>query len=213
MELLAGSKTALAASLIDAALLRELLDHVRDAVILASPDGALLYANAAGRALFERDGPLELDRGEIRLRDRRRSLAELVGRRSSSDDAAGAALLLDHPGQLPMILAIDRLIDADGNRHLVLLAHDCHSRSGRLLVPLQELFHLTRAEAEIALAIARGATAAEIALDRGASINTVRGQIKSVFAKLGCSSQAAVAELVKRIPLPQRAQATGGPSP
>ncbi len=48
---------------------------------------------------------------------------------------------------------------------------------------------LTRSEAEIASALARGEHARQIASRRGVSVTTVRSQIRSIYAKLGVSSQ------------------------
>lgn len=50
---------------------------------------------------------------------------------------------------------------------------------------LRRRFGLTAAEARIALAVAGGASAPEIAQDRGISLHTVRNQIKAAIAKTG----------------------------
>lgn len=50
---------------------------------------------------------------------------------------------------------------------------------------LRRRFGLTTAEARIALAVAGGASAPEIAQDRGISLHTVRNQIKAAIAKTG----------------------------
>lgn len=55
---------------------------------------------------------------------------------------------------------------------------------------------LTEAETEIAMALLKGARAAEIAADRGTTYGTVRSQLKSIYSKLDVSSQI---ELISRM--------------
>lgn len=60
------------------------------------------------------------------------------------------------------------------------------------------LFGLTRAEASIALALYRGLTIAKIAEQRNASVQTVRTQVRSIFAKTGTNRQSALTALMSR---------------
>jgi DNA-binding CsgD family transcriptional regulator len=55
---------------------------------------------------------------------------------------------------------------------------------------LQALFQLTPAEARIAQELANGKSLAEIAASHGARLQTVRKQLKSIFAKTGTNRQA-----------------------
>jgi DNA-binding CsgD family transcriptional regulator len=56
-------------------------------------------------------------------------------------------------------------------------------------------FGLSTAEAAVALALARGETRDEIAAARGTSAQTVKAQLKSIFAKLGVSREAELVTL------------------
>jgi DNA-binding CsgD family transcriptional regulator len=58
-----------------------------------------------------------------------------------------------------------------------------------LAAALRELFGLTAAEADIALRLVRGQSRAQIAFARGATINTVKAQIKTIFGKLGVTRE------------------------
>lgn len=93
-------------------------------------------------------------------------------------------------------------------------AHDIFLRAEALLVftplrprgsaaanVLQGLFDLTPAEAEVARAIGLGASPGEIALRKGLKPNTVRNQVKSVFAKTGLNRQVDLVNLVRSIAL------------
>jgi DNA-binding CsgD family transcriptional regulator len=55
---------------------------------------------------------------------------------------------------------------------------------------------LSLAEAEVANLIAEGRSAAEIADERGASMHTVRNQIKAALAKTSCRRQSELVALV-----------------
>lgn len=61
---------------------------------------------------------------------------------------------------------------------------------------LINLFDLTAAEAEVAHAVSNGVSRAAIAAVRGVSVETIRAQLKSVYAKLGVSREA---EMIARI--------------
>jgi DNA-binding CsgD family transcriptional regulator len=61
---------------------------------------------------------------------------------------------------------------------------------------LRSRFHLTPAEAQIALGIACGRTLAAIAEARGACVSTARTQLKCVFAKTGTHRQAELVALL-----------------
>ena len=63
---------------------------------------------------------------------------------------------------------------------------------------LGELFQLTPAEAELAIAISRGMSIEEVSARRGISRNTARNQLSSIFVKTGVSRQAHLATLVQR---------------
>jgi DNA-binding CsgD family transcriptional regulator len=61
---------------------------------------------------------------------------------------------------------------------------------------IRALFDLTVAEARVASGIAEGSTIEQIAEQRGGSVETVRAQLKSVFAKTGVRRQAQLASLL-----------------
>lgn len=67
---------------------------------------------------------------------------------------------------------------------------------------VQSLFDLTPAEARVARGIAEGRSPAEIAAAAGVSPETVRIQLKSVFAKTGCTRQPELTALLGGVTLP-----------
>ena len=64
---------------------------------------------------------------------------------------------------------------------------------------VRELFGLTEAEAEISCELAQGRSLSEIARSVGVSVNTVRTQLKGIFAKTGTHKQIEVVALMARI--------------
>jgi DNA-binding NarL/FixJ family response regulator len=66
---------------------------------------------------------------------------------------------------------------------------------------LVEMFDITRAESEIAIALFRGSDLADIAVMRDVTLETVRGQVKSLLRKLGIPNQKRLTALLSRIAL------------
>jgi DNA-binding CsgD family transcriptional regulator len=54
---------------------------------------------------------------------------------------------------------------------------------------VQQLFGLTRKEAELALRLAAGRRLLEAARDQGISLNTARAHLRAIFAKTGIDRQ------------------------
>ena len=64
---------------------------------------------------------------------------------------------------------------------------------------VRDLFCLTEAEAEIACELAQGLSLSDIARSVGVSVNTIRSQLKGIFAKTGTHKQIEVVALMARI--------------
>ena len=61
---------------------------------------------------------------------------------------------------------------------------------------LETLYGLTRAEAELVRLVAEGHSLDEVASERGVTMNTVRSQLKQVFAKTDTNRQGQLMRLV-----------------
>jgi DNA-binding CsgD family transcriptional regulator len=70
------------------------------------------------------------------------------------------------------------------------------SNAARTLLLLQSAYHLTAAEADVALRLSNGQRPENIAATRGVSLGTVRVQIRTIFTKLDVHRQS---ELVARV--------------
>ncbi|MEO5346040.1 MAG: hypothetical protein H7834_06645 [Magnetococcus sp. YQC-9] len=92
------------------------------------------------------------------------------------------SLFLSQPGVMLILSTLDHPV----------------TRSSALL---KTLFDLTGAEAHLAQELASGRNLEEVAAAKGCSLNTVRNQLKAVFAKTGSNRQAELIRLVNSLPL------------
>lgn len=175
------------------------------AVLLVDRQGRLVFADEAGARMGEA-GDIVRFRPNARLGFSDETLAAAV-ERLRHDETAVAPVVRRLPGRAEMVTVIpltDRGIAA-----LNLPPHP-PGRSPRLAVlvsrqsappgsALSARLGLSEAETEVALHLARGLSPPEIAEARGASLNTVRNQMKSIFAKTGCRRQSEVVALVLRL--------------
>jgi len=178
---------------IDSALLRLGLEPEGAAILLLGRQGAILYANARAEALLTGGRVIRHDHlGRLGLVDAgaARGLAVALDPKTDRPGAAfrlgpanaaqEARLLRIRPEAL-RYLALPILMRAPIPEHLLVIRPIAArpDEAGPVIAQLG----LTRAEADVALALAAGATIAEIAEARGASIGTVRHQVKAAMAK------------------------------
>lgn len=175
------------------------LSQIRDVVLIVTRDRLILYGNdAADRLLAERT-PLQVERG--RLEASSAVLGQQLGRAidSACADRARSVLLLRRASTPPLIIAINCLDDDAEN--VLLVARDSTLHLRPTATALRTCFGLTRSEAEVAAAIAAGESCGQIAERRGVSTNTIRTQLKTISAKLGCTGQAQISAIVHAVPI------------
>ncbi len=182
-------------------------------IILLDQNGRIIEMDDEARCKFERQTDLRVNKGWLRLRNRRQD-AELRDRISK--------LLFQ-----PLGLKRSMVMDVGGDAHLELLLCTVDPGVGfatavapRLAVyfssiaeggvidawQLAELYHLTNREAALAGLLARGLTLAESADELGITEQTARTYSKRIFLKTGVRRQT---ELVRRI-LTSVARLSGG---
>ena len=81
----------------------------------------------------------------------------------------------------------------------ILVLADPDSRSGPAISTLHAVFGLTHAEARLAVALAAGQDLSSEAEQLGVSRETVRSQLKNIFAKTGTRRQAELAAMLSRL--------------
>lgn len=178
---------------IDNVVLRLGLEPEGAAILLLGCQGAILYANAQAEALLSKGQMIRHDTlGRLDLidveaarsftvaLDPRASRPGAVFRLGPANAAHEARLLRIRPEALRH-LALPILMRAPVPEYLFVLRPIAArpDEAGPVIAQLG----LTRAEADVALALATGATIAEIAEARGASIGTVRHQVKAAMVK------------------------------
>ncbi len=132
--------------------------------LVVRPDGEVEFASANGKLWIEQEGFSDALRQRVRAIDR-----GLVDARSAVLDGGAETSVL-------------RLDGREGVRYLV------NVRRARPL-RVSPLVELTEAERDVAEIAAAGATAREIAVERGTSEGTVRNQLKRIYRVLGVASR------------------------
>lgn len=185
---------------------RALLDSAGTALLLLSEKGQIRLANAPAQRLLEDRGLIHAERGHLRANDPalNTKLHELIGR---------VGLPLSQVNQGSLVLANDAVtlwatasrLARPGDSPLaaeapaVALSLTDPTRRPRLIPePLQRLYGLTPAEAHVALQLADGLSAEEIALRTGVMLDTTRTHIKRSLSKMACNRQGELVALVLR---------------
>ena len=149
--------------------------------------------------------------GEVHVRD---GMLEAAGTPSSLGRAV-AALIADS-GPMHVQLRLDRVGSApplflEGFRlparpwsfgrlpHAILVARQPRRDRAGVMAFLAAVYGLTSAEADIAIRLFEGKTRGDIAAERGVTVETLRGQIKSLYAKTGADGEAALVRMLAAI--------------
>jgi DNA-binding CsgD family transcriptional regulator len=103
------------------------------------------------------------------------------------------------PGR-PYLLAVAPLAPSGGGAVAFVAFRDPDLAAAAAAAQLRRLFGLSAAEAQLAALLGEGMTPAAIARARGASLATVRTQLRAVSDKTGCRRLAQVAALAAGLP-------------
>ena len=106
-------------------------------------------------------------------------------------------------------VALDAL---PGARILVMLT-DLEANTTATAAELERLFDLSPAESHVAALLGQGHDPSEIARRRNVAVDTGRGQLKSIFRKLGAGRQSDVVSLLARLPGSRRKPDDPGTEP
>lgn len=180
--------------------LEAVLHQMPQPTLLSGCDGRLAFANSAALALLTEADGLQLKNGLISASNGdassfRVAIAEACHQLSPRSEA----ILVRRQGRSPLLVSVAPVRETDGGRWALVLINSVDSLGGEVLIRLQRLFRLSRAEAEIAAAITTGVSIGDIAKARRVTEGTVRTQVKSLASKLGCRRQAEIAVLVKTV--------------
>ena len=179
--------------------LQSALAQIGEMVLILSRDRVVLYSNNAADALLAERRPLQVRRG--RLEASTATVSQQLGRAidAACADRFRSVLLLRRPSGLPLIIAINCL--EDGAEAVLLVGRDSAIHIRPTAEALRSCFGLTPSEAEVAAAIAAGESSRQIAERRGVTANTIRTQLKTISAKLGCTRQSQISAIVHALPV------------
>jgi DNA-binding CsgD family transcriptional regulator len=177
----------------------EVMDCLRIGVILAGPGGRVLAANKPAREIFSLKDGLEFSREFLRTAQPQETstLRNLI--------AAGRSpvfLSLSRPsGKSPLSVLIrslsqDRVAHSSDWPVAVVFVSDPDQRLRIDSAGVKDLYGLTPAEAAVTALVGAGRPVAEAASRLGVQTNTVRMQLKQVYAKTGARRQSALVYLI-----------------
>ncbi len=176
--------------------------------LLLDEQNLVTYVNQRAAALLaEPDSPLRLDRGMLVARDRdvhlrlQFAIGNAIRISRGEDLPLDDVLRLPRSGRAALSLLISPLRSpphAQTWPHGAALVYVFDPEQLPRLAPdrVRRMFGLTAAEAQLAVALCRGATLDEIAVEREVSAHTILTQLKSLFGKTGTNRQT---ELVARL--------------
>jgi DNA-binding CsgD family transcriptional regulator len=152
--------------------------------------------------MLRRDDGLMLrgDRLAARSTGDQNMLHAAIARAASAEGAEACALLVRRTEGPPYEVSVASVNKAGLGRHVVVLVTDRTARDPSLESRVRALYGLTQAEAEVAVRLTEGASVERLSTERGVAIGTVRTQIKSIAAKMGCSRQSELVANIGNLP-------------
>ncbi|WP_405236184.1 helix-turn-helix transcriptional regulator [Lentisalinibacter orientalis] len=201
--------------LMESVVARRMLDALTQPVLLIDDTQYVHHANTAaldligaGRVAAESNGTFNFrrarDSGRLSAALRQLGLTgDLPHEQRSGRVAFRVSDRLGEDSHLVVAIAVrpDESMAVFGKTpRVILLFHPLEGR--KVIDPLivSHAFSLTPAEAQVAAAIAAGASLSELAEARGVSLETVRSQLRGVFAKVGVSRQSDLARVLSALP-------------
>ena len=186
----------------------DLLDTPRIGVIHLDRRGQIIEANDRARAILRHGDGLSDRGGELRARgpaDHAHLEGLLAGALPSAGVGVSGSMLLRRPsGVLPLVVHVKPVVgpqpDYGARRVAVLVLLVEPGRPSRIDPALvATTLGLTRAESQIAVALAQGQTVREIAGTTGRQVSSIHWHLKHIYRKLGVARQAELVQLVRAL--------------
>ena len=171
------------------------------ATLILDREGRILRRNALATQMIEEGSIIAERHGKLEVRTG--SSAATINRILASPPPQGEEILFevaasDGPALHARARAVPSSAYADG-AWLALFIADPARPAGPSEELLRERFHLTRAEAGLALHLAQGATLADAADALGIAYNTTRSHLRAIFAKTNTHRQVELITLLRTI--------------
>lgn len=180
---------------------RGFLDGIILPMLVTDAQGKYLFGNAAGRRVLERGTPFrQAKNGTLKLTDDY-ATADLIHKIAQTNlDLVQSGLRVE-TDETPLMLvispfrpsmrdasAIDKHLLDEERMFAIFVGQSERDAVNTLL--LQDVFKLTKREAEVCIAVLGGESVAAIAEGSGRSLKTVRNQIQKIYEKIEVSSNA-----------------------
>lgn len=183
------------------------LEIVRHGVIIIAGDHLVINLNSAAERIFRTQDGLRMRSGRIAATSVRveQEVHRAIQRALNDEHSivpTGQSLTCFRPsGKRPYIIQVlpFHRRDADGPLRqpmALILITDPEDQPEPAAALLRRLYHLTRAEAEVALHVMRGAELKEISEELSVSLPTVRTHLQHVFDKTNTHRQADLVRLL-----------------
>lgn len=181
----------------------DVLAQLRHAVALLRDGGTLSYVNPAGEVLLANRDGLWIDHAGALHASRtadEAALRRLIWLATRGDDlgvrTGGRLLIAREASRLPLLLYIVPTNKESSFASAMAIAVDPQGRATISAADMQEIFGLTRAEADTARRVVCGLGLQRVADEAGVTLSTVRVQLQRVFEKTGTHRQAELVRLV-----------------
>jgi hypothetical protein len=186
----------------------DMLNHSPYAVFALGPDMRLLLANDCGQVMIEEGASVSLTSGKLKIDDSAAQAELLAMSRSKGGERAFAVNITDEKGRTHIFSALkvsenlgEQFENAAGGATLMLVGGQKLSLSGELVEQIEQSFGLTAAEARLAGHLLEGSGLEGYMYDRSVSKHAARFILKSIYSKVGISTQAGLISLLRDAPL------------
>jgi DNA-binding CsgD family transcriptional regulator len=190
-------------------LAQEHLAHTGAGCVVLNGDGLVNFRNRIakdlmheGSALYEKDGFIRLTDTEADARFRQLVKDCMMVSRLPSVMSSGV-VAAPRPGALPLSVVVlpyhsashTETVIEQGSRAIIMIYDPNRPRMDPPGI-LRELYRLSDVESRVCWRLANGETLEEIATAEGSSRETVRSQLKRIFAKTGTRRQSELVRLI-----------------
>ncbi|WP_265571719.1 helix-turn-helix transcriptional regulator [Sphingomicrobium nitratireducens] len=175
--------------------------RARIGAILLGEKGRIIQANALAENLLASGDIVSALRGRIVGADALGSwMAEAIRRATDATAPSASATISDVSRMGAASLTIIPVRGVSERRAMLMISLRAELMPGHD-VAMMQAFGLTAGEAAVVRLIANGASAAEVAVRRGRSLQTVRVQIRNAMFKMHCARQTELIELARSLVL------------
>lgn len=185
----------------EAGHMRAALDEVAKPLLTISPSHKVVLVNMAAEKIIARADGLVLAAGRLTAVQpacRQRLDHAVATALAHAGDQGGSVLIERGSGKRPYVLMIAPL-QVDGVTHAMIMLDDPDRELGDLPRRMRDLYGLTQAETEVALLVAKGHSAEEIAVRRGVGVNTIKTLLHRCFRKTDTHRATQLAQTVNRL--------------